>query len=231
LVQKGKRFIILRNRTKEEDKVTKIGPEEINQNDITKLFNDTFDHLMDQSNDEEYQEITHKLMFCPSTTTTTSTTSNSTSTSTTPFVKLQKFHYDYRNKKIIFHPNSLYHEQNAKKYNTLDANIDGDKLYSSVTIILTTCNRKELSYFPKYPWYWDGVELFNGISVRTRPFYHPNFLSIAWRPRKNDYNLAAPSPAITNTIITTTPSVSSSSNENDNSKLDFTLSLTRTNSF
>jgi len=126
-------------------------------------------------------------------------------------------------------------EQNAKKYNTLDANIDGDKLYSSVTIILTTCNRKELSYFPRYPWYWDGVELFNGISVRTKPFYHPNFLSISWRPRKKDLIMSPPSPVITNIIdnaITTTSSISSSSsNESDNNKLNFTLALTRTNSF
>jgi len=287
LVQKGKhyRYVLLRSRTKEDDRqvTTEMGSEDIYENDITKVFNDTFDHLMDPNGDEEYQEITHKLMFCPPVSTTTSkstptahsssTSTSTSSTTTAPLVKLPKFHYDYYSKKIIFHPNSLYHEQNAKKYNRMAANIDGDKLYSSVTIQLTTCNRQELTYFPRYPWYWDGVELFCGISVRTRPFYHPDFLSVAWKPRISDVFMmtpspSLPSPSITKTTNTTTitattattttttttttkttktttaivPASSSSStsstkplstheSENESNRVNFTLSLTRTNSF
>ncbi|OUM58250.1 hypothetical protein PIROE2DRAFT_16520, partial [Piromyces sp. E2] len=193
IIHRGNKYLPIKN--KSDDQVKEV--EDLYQNDITKIFNNTFDQLMDNTIDKEYDDIKNKNV-----TTTSSSSTSSTSTSPSPSssssipsstpasqVKLPKFHYDYYSKKIIFHTNSLYHEQNAKKYNTIEANVDKDKLFSSVTIVLTTGNHKELSYFPKYPWYWDGVELFTGISVHPRPFYHPNYLSVIWKPRRDVFSL------------------------------------------
>jgi len=233
IIHRGKKYLLIKN--KSENQIEEV--EGAYQNDITKIFKNGFDNLVNNDViDKEYEEIKNKNDN--NTVSSSQSQSQSQSLTSSSSSKLPKFHFDYYSKKIIFHPNSLYHEHNAKKYNTIDANVDKDKLFSSVTIVLTTGNRKELTYFPKYPWYWDGVELFNGISVRPRPFYHPNYLSVSWKPRHDVFSMD--SSSVINKLVSTTSSgkqsnhsssSSSTSHENDKNKRNFTLSLTRTNSF
>jgi hypothetical protein len=208
------------------------------QNDITKIFNTTFDNLIENSINEDYidpcfpKESISSLSPSLSLSSSNNLTDKSSSTCSinnsiipkNTTVKLKKFHFDYYSKKIIFHPNSLYYEQNAKKYNTLEANFEKDLQFSSVTIVLTTGNQKKLPYFPRFPWYWDGVELFTGISIRPKPFYHPDYLSINWKPKKNFIK----SNDKTTTLIINNTSSLKLINENLN-RQNFTLSLARTN--
>ncbi|OUM58150.1 hypothetical protein PIROE2DRAFT_21398 [Piromyces sp. E2] len=49
-------------------------------------------------------------------------------------------------------------------------------VYSDVSIYLTLTNGVTLSYVPKYPWYWDGVELFMGIQPNMKPIYNYEYL-------------------------------------------------------
>ncbi|ORY63737.1 hypothetical protein LY90DRAFT_668206 [Neocallimastix californiae] len=206
------------------------------ENNINKNFETTFDNLLENDINEDFidpdllkESIISSSLSSPTTTkTTTSSTIISDNTPVIPknnTTKHKKFHFDYYSKKIIFHPNSLYHEQNAKKYNTIEGNFERDLQFSSVTIVLTTGNQKELPYFPRYPWYWDGVELFAGITIQPKPYYHPNYLSLNWKPSKNIINSKRISSTSNNK-----KSISLTLNNNDN-KRNFTLSLTRTNSF
>jgi len=56
------------------------------------------------------------------------------------------------------------------------------ELYSSVTIYLTLTDGTTLNYIPRYPWYWDGVELFTGIQPNIKTIYNPNYLSPEYIP-------------------------------------------------
>ncbi|ORX84927.1 hypothetical protein BCR32DRAFT_325663 [Anaeromyces robustus] len=55
--------------------------------------------------------------------------------------------------------------------------------FSKVTIYLTLSNGMTLDYMPKYPWFWDGVELFNGIHPNEKKVYNINYLSPDYIPR------------------------------------------------
>ncbi|ORX56632.1 hypothetical protein BCR36DRAFT_280255 [Piromyces finnis] len=57
--------------------------------------------------------------------------------------------------------------------------------YSDVSIYLTLTNGVTLNYIPKYPWYWDGVELFMGIQPNIKQVYNYNFLSPDYVPSLN----------------------------------------------
>ncbi|ORX78150.1 hypothetical protein BCR32DRAFT_295200 [Anaeromyces robustus] len=213
------------------------------ENDITAIFNNSFDDLLTLEKIDSNEIDTTSGSSSITTTTTTSTTSNNTNdydhiSSSHVKHNNKKFHFDYYNRKIVFHPDSLYHEQNAKKYNTSEGNFEKNQLFSSVTLVLTTGNHQKLSYFPRFPWYWDGVELFNGISINPRPFIHPNYLSTFWKPKERNYsNHQISKKPSTSTSTSSSKSSSSSSssiisiNNNENNRKNFTLSLTRKNSF
>jgi len=58
-------------------------------------------------------------------------------------------------------------------------------LYSDVSIYLTLSCGVTLNYIPKYPWFWDGVELFMGIQPNMKPMYNYGYLSPDYVPRLN----------------------------------------------
>jgi len=60
-----------------------------------------------------------------------------------------------------------------------------EELYSPVSIYLTLTDGTTLDYIPKYPWYWDGVELFVGIQPNIKMVYNPNYLSPEYVPDLN----------------------------------------------
>jgi len=91
--------------------------------------------------------------------------------------------------------------------------------------------RNDLSYFPKYPWYWDGVELFNGISIHPKPLYHPNYLSITWKPKRKEIDNSSSLISSTSPLRNKDSPTRSASINDEKNKKNFTLSLTRTNSF
>jgi len=76
-------------------------------------------------------------------------------------------------------------------YNKILEKRKADKeLYSSVSIYLTLTDGTTLNYIPKYPWYWDGVELFTGIQPNMK-IYNPNYLSPEYIPNliKSTFNM------------------------------------------
>jgi len=59
------------------------------------------------------------------------------------------------------------------------------ELYSEISIYLTLSNGVTLNYIPKYPWYWDGVELFTGIQPNAKKVYNHDYLSPDYVPNFN----------------------------------------------
>lgn len=83
----------------------------------------------------------------------------------------------------IIEKKTIYCEEYYQK--VVEKQKTNKNLYSEITINLTLSNGVTLNYIPKYPWYWDGVELFNGIQPNAKKVYNQNYLSPDYVPKFN----------------------------------------------
>ncbi|KAG4104256.1 hypothetical protein H8356DRAFT_1270798 [Neocallimastix lanati (nom. inval.)] len=83
-------------------------------------------------------------------------------------------------------PKTIYCAEYYQK--VIEKQKSAKELYSDVTIYLTLSNGMTLNYIPKYPWYWDGVELFTGIQPNSKKIYNPEYLSPDYVPMFNIFD-------------------------------------------
>jgi len=83
-------------------------------------------------------------------------------------------------------PKTIYCEEYYKK--VLEKQKANKELFSNVTIYLTLSSGITLNYIPKYPWYWDGVELFTGIRPNEEKIYDQRYLYPGYIPKINVIN-------------------------------------------
>jgi len=135
---------------------------------------------------------------------------------------------------------TIYCDEYYKK--VIEKQKANEEKFSEVTICLTLCNGVTLDYMPKYPWYWDGVELFNGIHPNEKKNYNHNYLSPEYVPRFNlfmseDNNNVTMNKCILNKTenvktdqeaINIEQNISTSSSASDEEKKLTTLMLTKT---
>jgi hypothetical protein len=88
--------------------------------------------------------------------------------------------------KVEEKPKTIYCAEYYQK--VLEKQKANKELFSDVTIYLTLSSGITLNYIPKYPWYWDGVELFTGIQPNEGKIYDQRFLYPGYIPRINVIN-------------------------------------------
>lgn len=115
-------------------------------------------------------------------------------------------------------------------YNKVLEKHKADKqLYSPVSIYLTLANGTTLNYIPRYPWYWDGVELFTGIQPNMKKVYNTNYLSPDYVPNLNFENSSTNNVKSDQEARCKEQNTASSSELTDEEKKFNTLLLTKNN--
>jgi len=115
-------------------------------------------------------------------------------------------------------------------YNKVLEKHKADKqLYSPVSIYLTLANGTTLNYIPRYPWYWDGVELFTGIQPNMKKAYNTNYLSPDYVPNLNFENSSTNNVKFDQEARCKEQNTASSSELTDEEKKFNTLLLTKNN--